>query len=90
MLKSGMSSPVSYDLQGQGGGVVINSSSGSVTGKFRWVQVITDTVFDAITNAPNLSDDSKLAGVTVPAGVGIGGMFTEVAVTSGVVIAYYA
>ncbi len=43
-----MSSPISYDLQGQGGGQYISSASGLITGNFRWIQVITDTVFSQI------------------------------------------
>jgi hypothetical protein len=82
-----MSSPVSYDLQGQGGGRVITSASGAVTGNFRWVQVVTDTIFSVVT-APNLTDASGLQTITIPAGVGIGGQITALTVTSGVVIAY--
>ena len=82
-----MSSPVSYDIQGQGGGQVITSASGAVTGVFRWVQVITDTVFSVVT-APNLTGATSLQTITIPAGVGIGGRITALTVTSGVVIAY--
>lgn len=82
-----MSSPVSYDLQGQGGGRVITSASGAVTGTFRWVQVITDTVFSVVT-APNLTSATSLQTITIPAGVGFGGRITALTVTSGVVIAY--
>ena len=82
-----MSSPVSYDLQGQGGGRVITSASGAVTGTFRWVQVITDTVFSVFT-APNITTSTGLQTITIPAGVGSGGRITALTVTSGVVIAY--
>ena len=84
-----MSSPISYDLQGQGGGKYINSSSGVVSGDFRWIQVITDTVFSDIGSA-NILSIEDIVGVTVPAGIGIGGKFSAVALTSGYVIAYYA
>ena len=84
-----MSSPISYDLQGQGGGQLIDSTSGIVQGDFRWIQVITDTVFASITSN-NITDASSLSSLTIPAGVGIGGRFTLIEVTSGVVIAYYA
>lgn len=89
MVKSGMSSPVSYDLQGQGGGVVINAAAGEVTGNFRWIQVITDTVITDIASS-NITDDTTLTTITIPAGIGIGGRFTLISLTSGVVIAYYA
>jgi len=82
-----MSSPVSYDLQGQGGGHVITSASGAVTGTFRWIQVITDTVLSVLT-APNLTNATALQTITIPAGIGIGGRITAITVTSGVVIAY--
>ena len=85
-----MSSPVSYDLQGQGGGIVLDSGTGSVTGNFRWIQVINDAVLNSLTSsninfALNLEDD-----ITLPAGIGFGGRFSEIEVTSGVIIAYYA
>ncbi len=83
-----MSSPVSYDLQGQGGGVVINAAAGEVTGNFRWIQVITDTVIDDIASN-NLVDPTNLTGITIPAGIGIGGRFTFISLASGAVIAYY-
>ena len=82
-----MSSPISYDLQGQGGGQVITSASGAVTGKFRWVQVVTDTVFSVVTSS-NITGATSLQTITIPAGVGIGGLFTALTVTSGVVVAY--
>jgi hypothetical protein len=82
-----MSSPVSYDLQGQGGGRVITSASGAVTGTFRWVQVVTDTVLSVFT-ASNITNATALQTITIPAGVGIGGRITAITVTSGVVIAY--
>jgi len=84
-----MSSPVSYDLQGQGGGVVIDNSSGNIVGNFRWIQVINDTEFVSVSSS-NIANATNLSAITIPAGVGIGGKFTDIEVTSGVVIAYYA
>jgi hypothetical protein len=84
-----MSSPISYDLQGQGGGTYINSSSGVVTGNFRWVQVITDAVFTDLLSG-NIDAIGDIAGSTVPAGIGIGGRFSTITLVSGSVIAYYA
>lgn len=84
-----MSSPISYDLQGQGGGQYISSAAGTITGNFRWIQVITDTVFSDI-GSLNIDDFDELIGVTVPAGIGIGGKFDFIGLTSGSVIAYYA
>ena len=83
-----MSSPISYDLQGQGGGIVVDNSTGSLDADFRWIQVINDTVLASIASN-NITSASVLSGITIPAGVGIGGNFTQIEVTSGVVIAYY-
>jgi hypothetical protein len=83
-----MSSPVSYDLQGQGGGIVI-IDSGTYTGNFRWIQVIQDCQFGNIVSS-NISNDEGFDELSVPAGVGIGGRFTSIQLTSGAVIAYYA
>ncbi len=82
-----MGSPADYNLQGQNGGRVITSASGAVTGTFRWLQVVTDTVLSVFT-APNITNATGLQTITIPAGVGIGGRITAITVTSGVVIAY--
>ena len=83
-----MSSPISYDLQGQGGGVAISDGS-TYTGNFRWIQFVTDSEIGAIASS-NITSVSALASITVPAGVGIGGKFTSIQLTSGAAIAYYA
>ena len=88
MIQVGMSSPVSYDLQGQGGGIVISDSS-TYTGNFRWIQVIQDCEIASISSS-NIINDDEFTELTIPAGVGIGGSFTSIELTSGVVIAYYA
>lgn len=89
VVKSGMSSPVSYDLQGQGGGIVIVAADGTVAGNFRWIQVINDAEIDSVVSS-NIAGVGSLGSVIVPAGVGIGGRFSNITLTSGVVIAYYA
>jgi hypothetical protein len=83
-----MSSPISYDLQGQGGGLYIDEATGQIDGNWRWIQVITDAVFNDITSS-NIDDLSNISGVTVPAGIGIGGRFSSINLASGSVIAYY-
>lgn len=85
-----MSSPVSYDLQGQGGGQVLAGDAPNVgaTG-VRWVQCLTDCVFSDF-NSDNLGGSVKLTGITIPAGVGIGGKIDQVSITSGLAIAYFA
>jgi hypothetical protein len=82
-----MSSPVSYDLQGQGGGKVLTLASGEAT-NVRWVQCLTDCVFATFISS-NLSGSTDIEGVTIPAGVGIGGRIEEVNLTDGLAIAYY-
>ena len=79
----------SYQLQGQGGGVVVGAGS-SMVGNFRWIQVVNDTVLDDltsdnVTNLPGIIDP-----VILPAGLGIGGSFSSISVATGLVIAYYA
>jgi len=81
----------SYQLQGQMGGVVLTGADSAV-GKFRWIQAIEDSVLltDAGETAGNLADIINLDGKTLIAGMGIGGEFTKVEISSGTVIAYYA
>jgi hypothetical protein len=86
-----MASPVSYDLQGQGGSIVLNASVNTYTGNIRWIQVVNDAVLATVTSASgNVSGSSRLQSITLPAGLGIGGNFSQVVVTSGVVIVYFA
>jgi hypothetical protein len=86
-----MSSPVAYDLQGQGGSIVLNASVNTYTGNIRWIQVVNDAVLATVASASgNVSGSSRLASITLPAGLGIGGNFSQVVLTSGVVIVYYA
>jgi hypothetical protein len=77
----------SYQLQGQQGGVVLGGGD-LISGNFRWIQVIIDTVFIDIT-ASNLDNSAGLTSITIPAGIGIGGKFTNIEVSTGTVIAYY-
>lgn len=64
----------------------------SATGSFRWIQAIEDSVLLTDTNetAGNLADIINLDGKTLPAGAGLGGIFTKVQISSGTVVAYYA
>jgi len=78
----------SYQLQGQQGGVVLAGTS--TQGQFRWIQVINDAVFDDLVSTNIENAQSDLVGITIPAGVGIGGSFTNISLSAGVVIAYYA
>jgi len=84
-----MSSPVSYDLQGQGGGIVLEAG-GTVSdvGVIRWVQCLADCVFNDFQSS-NLQDSNLIQGVIIPAGVGIGGKIGPLELTSGLAIAYY-
>jgi len=81
----------SYSLQGQQGGIVLTGAD-SATGSFRWIQAIEDSVLltDTGETAGNLADIINLDGKTLPAGAGLGGIFTKVQISSGTVVAYYA
>ena len=83
-----MGNPADYNMQGQGGGLYIDETTGQIDGNWRWIQVITDAVFNDITSS-NIDDLSNISGVTVPAGIGIGGRFSSINLASGSVIAYY-
>jgi hypothetical protein len=80
----------SYQLQGQQGGIVLTGVD-SATGTFRWIQAVEDSVIlsDTGETAGNLADIINLDEKTLPAGAGIGGVFTKVQISSGTVIAYY-
>jgi hypothetical protein len=80
----------SYQLQGQQGGIVLTGAD-SATGTFRWIQAVEDSVIlsDTGETAGNLADIINLDEKTLPAGAGIGGVFTKVQISSGTVIAYY-
>ena len=81
----------SYQLQGNQGGIVLTGAD-SATGSFRWIQAIEDSVLltDTGETAGNLADIINLDGKTIPAGAGLGGIFTKVQISSGTVVAYYA
>jgi len=85
-----MSSPVSYDLQGQGGGQLLSTGIGAVqtATNVRWIQCLTDCVFSSFTSS-NIASMGYVTSKTIPAGVGIGGRFESVTLTSGDAIAYY-
>jgi hypothetical protein len=76
-------------LQGGNGGIVLTSANGAVTGRFRWVQVINEAVLEGITAPTLVGAAAELTDITLPAGLGFGGLITGLEVASGVVIAYY-
>ena len=82
-----MSSPYSYDLQGQGLGQVFTVADDGVV-NVRWFQAVTDCVISVIVSS-NLTNASALAGITIPAGVGFGGKMQAMVMTSGVAVVYY-
>jgi len=82
-----MATDASYNLHGLGGGIVLGTGD-YYEGKIRWIQVLNDAQFDGF-SSENITDDQKLVGITLPAGLGFGGKFTYVELTSGIVIAYF-
>lgn len=78
----------SYQLQGQEGGTVLTSASPEADGygPFRWLQVVNDAVLNDL--GGNLRNNSDLVGPVLPAGIGIGGILTNIRLTSGIIIAY--
>jgi len=78
----------SYQLQGQQGGDVLGAGD-TISGDYRWIQIVNDTVLDGLTSSNLDNANPALIGPTLPAGLGIGGKFTSISVTSGLVIAYY-
>lgn len=84
-----MGSPVDYNLQGLNGSTVLNAGA-TYTGNIRWLQVISDAMFSSVSSASgNVLNPTRLQSVTLPAGLGIGGRFSSVTLTSGVVIVYF-
>ena len=82
-----MATDASYNLQGIGGGIVLGTGD-YYEGKIRWVQVLNDAEFEGFLTE-NITDDQKLVGVLLPAGIGFGGKITGVSLTSGLVIVYF-
>lgn len=80
-------SNTSYKLQGGDGGRVLNSGEGEVSGGYKWLQMVEDTVFSNLESS-NLENVIDLVGVTHLAGSGIGGNFDVIQVASGTCIAY--
>lgn len=78
-----------YVLMGGNGGHYVNAGESAVTGSFNRILTIESTVLAGITNAL-IANAADLVGVTIPAGVDIGGLTTSIEVTSGSVIAYKA
>ena len=69
---------------------MLSTAATTYTGPIRWIQVISDAVLSTVASASgNISGASRLQGLTLPAGLGIGGEFSQVVLTSGVVVVYY-
>jgi len=84
----------SYQLQGQMGAVTLTASgtATTITGNFRWVLVAADTVITSMTGnvlgVAGANPNTSLAGITLPAGFGFGGILTSITITSGTILAY--
>lgn len=82
-----ITSPAASDWRFDRGGVVITSSSGTVTGRWRGLQAMgTGCTLDAGTTAADLT--GTLTGLVVPAGTALHGVFTAVQLSSGAAVAY--
>lgn len=57
-----------------------------MTGSWRWIQFVEDTVFTTLSGS--LTNIADLQTITHLAGTGIGGQFTAITVASGTCIAY--
>ena len=75
--------------RGQKGGVLLDDTS-AITGTFRKILVLTDTVFTTLTSEYTHNDTSTLAVAadwgTLYAGTELDGVFTAVTLTSGSVL----
>ena len=81
----------SYQLQGQMGAITASGSQ-TITGNFRWVLVAADAVITTMTGnvlgVSGANPNVSLAGITLPAGFGFGGIITSITITSGTILAY--
>jgi hypothetical protein len=79
-----------FQSQGLDGGIVVTDgetwTAGSGGGS-RWVSVLTDTVLSSYEGNIR-SGDTVLVGPTLAAGTDLGGIATEIGVTTGIVIVY--
>lgn len=80
----------SYQLQGQQGGVYLSGAE-TATGNFRIIHALTTTVIAGfgVSNIKNTSGNNPTS-VSLAANTQLGGQFTDVALTSGTCICYYA
>jgi len=73
-------------------GAVTATGSMTITGNFRWVLVAADTVITSMTGnvlgVAGANPNTSLAGITLPAGFGFGGILTSITITSGTILAY--
>lgn len=79
-----------FQSQGLDGGVVITDGevwTAASGGGSRWVQFVTDTVLSSYEGNLRVGD-TVLVGPTIGAGSFLGGIATEVGVTTGVVVVY--
>ena len=70
---------------------MLSAAATTYTGKIRWIQVVNDAVLATVVSASgSITGATRLTAITLPAGLGIGGDFSQVILTSGVMIVYYA
>lgn len=74
------------------GGVVLYQGmpTNQGAGPFRWIQLLQDTEFSGMTDSSIIDIDQISSGAVIPAGIGLGGNFTNVTLTTGLAIGYKA
>lgn len=78
-----------YQVQGLDGWDCIDDTA-THTGTWRGILVVNDAVINAliVSDTATFGNDAGLEGITLPAGLFIGGNFTSIDLTSGVVLAF--
>lgn len=76
-----------YYSDGRQGGIVL-SGTASANGNFRRIVILNETVLATLEDG-SLTHVVDIEGKTLPAGLTFGGNFSQITLTSGLLIAYY-
>ena len=72
-------------VPGTVGGIVNTSNTTAVTGQFKTIQLLTDTIFQSLSET---GGSGSIVGLSLPAGLVLNGTFTTYTLASGAVRAY--